>query len=150
MKASSAFPSTYLKAADLDGKNLLLKMQRVDMEKVGEDMKPILFFLGLEKGLVLNRTNSAKIVQSYGDEMDDWAGQEIVLFSAMVDFKGDTVEAIRVRAPQPKDRPRRDLDRRQGSNPKPDPISTGGHGDFPGDRPVAPADLDDEIPDFAR
>lgn len=140
MKASAAFPSTYLKAADLDGKNLLLKMHHVDMEKVGEDSKPILFFVGIDKGLVLNRTNTAKIVQSYGDEMDDWEGQEIVLFPAMVDFKGETVEAIRVRAPQPKDRPR-----------KADPISSG-RNDFPGDRPAkrTPAldpDLDDEILD---
>ena len=134
MKASAAFPSTYLKAADLDGKNMLLKMERVDMEKVGEDSKPILFFMGLDKGLVLNRTNTAKIVQSYGDEMDDWSGQEIVLFPAMVDFKGETVEAIRCRAPQPKDRPR-----------KADPISSG-RDDFPGDR-RKPVRNDQDFPD---
>lgn len=107
MKVSAAFPSQYLKAADLDGKSVLLTMGRVDIEKIGEDQKPILFFKGMEKGLVLNKTNSAKIAGAYGDEMDDWNGEEIVLFPAMVDFKGETVEAIRCRPPQPKDRPQK-------------------------------------------
>jgi hypothetical protein len=124
MKASDAFPSKYLKAADLDDKNLLVRISHVEMTTINEaeDDKPVLYFEGLKKGLVMNVTNTKKIVLAYGDEMDGWKGQEIVLFSAMVDFKGDTVEAIRVRAPQPKDKPR-----------KADPISSG-LADFPGDR----------------
>jgi hypothetical protein len=133
MRVSAAFPSKYLKAADLNNKNMIVKMSHVEMETINEteDDKPVLYFEGLEKGLVLNKTNSTKIAGAYGDEMDDWKGQEIVLFPAMVDFKGDTVEAIRVRAPQPKDRPR-----------KADPISSA-RSDFPGDRTIK-RDLNDE------
>jgi len=130
MKISDAYPSNYLKAADLQGKNILLKMDRVEYEKIGEDEKPVLFFVGKQKGMVLNKTNSAKIASAYGDETDDWRDQEIVLFPAMVDYKGETVEAIRCRAPQPKDRP-------QAARARPDPISSG---------PSRNDDLDDSIP----
>ena len=131
MKISDAYPSNYLKAADLQGKNILLKMDRVEYEKIGEDEKPVLFFVGKQKGIVLNKTNSAKIAAAYGDETEDWRDQEIVLFPAMVDYKGETVEAIRCRAPQPKDRPK-------AAAPRPDPISSG---------PIRPSgDMDDDIP----
>ena len=137
MKISDAYPSNYLKAADLQGKNILLKMDRVEYEKIGDDEKPVLFFVGKQKGIVLNKTNSAKIAAAYGDETDDWRDQDIVLFTAMVDYKGDTVEAIRCRAPQPKDLPR--------AAPRPDPISSGpavkGN---PASR--TERDMDDDIP----
>lgn len=137
MKVSAAFPSNFLKAADLDGKSEIFKMGRVDFEKIGDDQKPILYFKGLEKGLVLNKTNSGKIAAIYGDEMDDWNGQEIVMFPAMVDFKGETVEAIRVRAPQPKDRPQR----------RADPISSG-RDNSPADRSARrPVQNDQDFPD---
>ena len=103
MKVSEAFPSKYLSAADLDGKNLRLSMKNVEIEKVGDDTKPVLYFRGQIKGLALNKTNSKTIADVYGDEMDDWTGNEIILFPVMTDFQGKQVEAIRVRAPQPKD-----------------------------------------------
>lgn len=99
MRVSEAFPSDFLKAADLQGNNAKVTMQRVEMKEIGDDRKPVLYFKGKEKGLVLNKTNSNNIANLYGDEMDDWTGKEIVLFPAMVDFQGKTVEAIRVRGP---------------------------------------------------
>ena len=106
MKVSEAFPSKYLSAADLNGNNVRAIMQHVEMEKLGDDNKPVLYFKGKTKGLALNVTNCRTIAAVYGDEMNDWRDQEIILFTAMVDFQGKTVEAIRVRAPQPKDNPR--------------------------------------------
>jgi hypothetical protein len=103
MKVSEAFPSKYLSAADLNGQNVRVVMQNVEIEKVGEDMKPVLYFRGKNKGLALNKTNSKTIADVYGDEMDDWNGSELILFPVMTDFQGKQVEAIRVRAPQPKD-----------------------------------------------
>lgn len=117
MKISSAFPSNYLKAADLQDRNVMVKMSHVSLEKIGDDEKPVLYFLGKEKGIVLNKTNAQNIAVVYGDDTNDWTEQEIVLFPAMVDFQGKTVEAIRVRAPQPKDR--------RPAQRQADPISTG-------------------------
>lgn len=103
MKISSAFPSKYLKAADLQDKPVTLVMSRVDLEKVGmgnEDPKPVLYFTKARKGLVLNKTNSKAITVAYGDDTDEWEGKPITLFPAMVDFAGETVESIRVRKPK--------------------------------------------------
>ena len=119
MKISKAFPSDFLKAADLDDTPRNLKIQRVEFNvKIGDDEKPVLYFSGEGKGLVLNKTNSNIITKIYGDETDEWIGKEIILYPAMVEFKGDMVEAIRVRAPktgprrefQPKTEPEYDED----------------------------------------
>jgi hypothetical protein len=102
MKISNAFPSKYLKAADLNDRPALMTMSRVEIEDIGADeKKPVLYFSKQQKGLVLNRTNSKVISTIYGDDTDNWEGKLIVLFPAMVEFKGDTVEAIRVRKPKP-------------------------------------------------
>lgn len=104
MRVSDAFPSKYLSANDLQGQSATFVIAKVEIEKLGDDLKPILYFQHEKKGMALNKTNANKIADIYGDDMDEWVGREIVLFPAMVDFKGDTVEAIRVRGPQPKDR----------------------------------------------
>lgn len=104
MRVSDAFPSNYIKAADLQDRNVLVVMRCVEMEKLGDDEKPVLYFQGKEKGLCLNKTNANNIATVYGDDTEDWTGKEIVLFPAMVDFQGRTVAAVRVRAPQAKDR----------------------------------------------
>ena len=98
MRVSEAFPSNYLKASDLQGKNVVVTINHIVMEDVGDDHKPIVYFQGKAKGLVLNKTNANNIVVLYGDDMDAWIGKPITLFPAMVDFQGRTVEAIRVKA----------------------------------------------------
>jgi hypothetical protein len=136
MKISSAFPSNYLKAADLQDRNVMVKMDRVSLEKIGDDEKPVLYFVGKEKGMVLNKTNAQNIAVVYGDDTTDWRDQDLVLFTAMVDFQGKTVEAIRVRAPQPKDR--------RPAQRQADPISSGPQRQTGG---VSDTQLtDDEIP----
>lgn len=102
---NEAFPSNYLKAADLKGRNALVTIARADFEMIGDDKKLVLFFEGKDKGMVLNKTNAGNIAAAYGDDTDDWKGQQIVLFEAMVDYQGKTVAAIRVRQPMAKDRP---------------------------------------------
>lgn len=105
MRISSAFPSEFLKAADLQGRQVKVVMSHVEMKDIGGDPKPVLHFQGKDKGMVLNKTNANNITAAYGDDTEAWAGREIVLFEAMVDFQGKTVPAIRVRLPQVKDKP---------------------------------------------
>ena len=52
------------------------------------------------KPMVCNKTNFKTIAGILGAESDDWAGGEIVLTSAMVEFGGDIVPGLRVRAPR--------------------------------------------------
>ena len=99
MRVSDAFPSEFLKAADLQGRNITLLISHVEMTEIGRDNRPVLFFKGKEKGLVLNKTNATNIATVYGDDTDDWSGGEVTLYEAMVDYQGKTVPAIRVRVP---------------------------------------------------
>jgi hypothetical protein len=98
---NDAFPSNYLKASDLAGQQPIVTIDRVEFEAVGreKEMKPILYFAGKEKGVVLNKTNAKNIANLVGSfETGDWAGFKIRLYSTHVEFQGETVEAIRIKA----------------------------------------------------
>ena len=101
MDINTAFPSTWLKAADLKGRRVTVTITGVEMENVGdkdEGEKPVVYFEGKTKGLVLNKTNSSTIMEICDNsaETDDWIGATIVLFSMKVDFQGRRVDAIRI------------------------------------------------------
>lgn len=106
MNINDVYPSKYIAASDLNNQNVRVTIARVEVEKIGEDTKPVVYFKGKQKGLVCNKTNSKTIAQIYGDETDDWTGGELILFPIMTDYQGKPVEAVRVRAPQPKDNQR--------------------------------------------
>lgn len=106
MRISNAFPSKFLKCADLQGKAVTVKIERVEMEEIGNDKRPIAYFYGKEKGFVLNKTNASVIADMYGDDTDTWDGKHITLRPTRVDFKGERVDAIRVEFhDQPKEVP---------------------------------------------
>ena len=98
--------SEYLKAADLQGREASVIISKVGFEKMDGKDRAVLFFIGKSKGLMLNKTNINNIVYLYGDETNDWNGKEIILFPALVDYQGKTVEAIRVKGPQHQAAPR--------------------------------------------
>jgi hypothetical protein len=96
-RVSDVFSGNYLKASDLQGKAVRVTIESNRIESMGDDKKPVLHFVGKDKGLVLNRTNAARLVEATGsDEMDDWRGWSIVLFPCKVDFQGKRVDAIRI------------------------------------------------------
>ncbi len=74
------------------------------MEDLGQgsdkESKPVLYFEEAQKGLVLNKTNATTIVKSYGDDTGNWTGKEVQVFPTKTEFKGETVDAIRVRVVQ--------------------------------------------------
>jgi hypothetical protein len=99
MRISAAFPSEYLKAADLQGRQVQVKISRIEMKDIGEEPKPVLHFEGKDKGLVLNKTNANTISAAFGDETDEWVGEEIILYETAVEFQGRRVQGIRCRVP---------------------------------------------------
>lgn len=103
MKISEEFPSKYLKASDLGGREVRIIMGRVEREEINSDKRLVLYFKGKEKGLVLNKTNGNTIGDGYGDDTDDWYDQPIILFSVKTDYQGKVVDAIRCRVPTAKD-----------------------------------------------
>lgn len=118
MLISEAFPSEFLKAADLHDRQVTVIMDHVEIREVGDGTKPVLFFRSKSKGLVLNKVNSNNIAVVYGDETDDWAGQELILYPTMVDFQGRSVPAIRVKAPKIQARQTREIEREQEFAPR--------------------------------
>lgn len=97
MNINTAFPSEYIRAADLQGREIEVIMTHVEMKDIGGDHKPVLYFEGKTRGLVLNKTNTAAITDVYGDETDGWAGQKIIIYPTKVDYQGKRVDAIRIR-----------------------------------------------------
>ena len=98
---NDAFPSNYLKASDLKGTQAVVTIDRVDFEEGGRDKeeKPVIYFVGKTKGVVLNKTNSRKITEIIGSAMtEEWQGHAIVLYPTETEFAGEMVECIRVKA----------------------------------------------------
>jgi hypothetical protein len=98
------FPSKYLKAADLQGAEPVVTIDRVDFEPVGRDreMKAVLYFVGKAKGLILNKTNCNKIVELIGSAItEEWAGSKLKLYATETQFGGDTVDCIRIKPVAP-------------------------------------------------
>lgn len=134
MHTSQAFPSKYLKASDLQDQPVRVIMDRTEMHDLGDDEpKPVLYFQRAEfdwlpkKPMVVNKTNWNAIADIYDNESDEWIGKELVLYPAMVDFKGKSTPAIRVRGPKPKN-------------------SAANRGNGVPPRPTIRTELNDEVP----
>jgi len=104
-KTGDVFKSNYLQASDLGDRQWTLVISHYEIEEMNsrqtgrKQEKPVLFFRGVKKGLVLNKTNTKTIEHVYGDELDDWIGRSVTLYPRMVDFGGEEVLGIRVRIP---------------------------------------------------
>jgi hypothetical protein len=137
---NDAFPSKYLKASDLQGQEPVVTMDRVEFEPVGHkrEMKGVLYFVGKDKGLVLNKTNATKIIDLSGTAItEEWNGVRIRLYATETTFGGDTVDCIRIK---PVAKP---LGMTKATPPKPKPAPPPVESDDD-DLPVQVSD--DEIP----
>lgn len=98
------FPSKYLKASDLKGREPVLIIKVVKYEPVGQakQMKAVVYFEKVEKGLVLNKTNANRITQIAGSGVtEEWPGVSIKLYATQVEFQGEPTDAIRIRPVRP-------------------------------------------------
>jgi hypothetical protein len=106
MKTNQVFPSKYLKGADLFGGILPVTIKLVALENMkdqdgNEQQKPVAYFEGGVKPLVLNMTNWNFLRDHYGDESDLWNGKQAALITVKVTAFGKTTDAPRfVNAPK--------------------------------------------------
>lgn len=100
-KISEIFKSKYLRASDIGDRTVKVKIESAAVEEMADskDQKPVLYFVGKDRGLVLNRTNAALLASRIGDDVDSWVGREIQLVSEPVNFQGRTVDGIRIKVP---------------------------------------------------
>jgi hypothetical protein len=97
-KLSEVFQGMYLKADDLKGKAVKVKIEDVTLKEFDDGNKIIIKFEGKDKELVANKTNCAIIQEVLGsDDTDDWIGKSITLYTKKVEFQGKLVPAIRVK-----------------------------------------------------
>jgi hypothetical protein len=99
-KISEAFPSKYLTGASLNGRVVTATVNAVIEEDVGQPptAKLVCYFRGIERGLVLNKTNAGTLAGLFGDDTDSWRGKLIDLYETETSYQGRQVAAIRVRA----------------------------------------------------
>ncbi len=100
----TAFPSKYLKAADLNGRPVVATIERVKLEDIGTgdnlERKFVVHWSEELKPVVLNLINSETIADLAGSgETEDWVGLRLELFPDKTLYAGKRVDCIRVRRP---------------------------------------------------
>ena len=94
--------SEFLRAEDIGANFWTATICNVDLKNFDDGSRKLfILFNELDKGLVLNKTNSDTIGELYGKNTDGWLGKQVMLFTMPVDYQGKKVQAIRVRAPAP-------------------------------------------------
>jgi hypothetical protein len=96
------YPSEYLNAADLLGKEFKVVIARVEMEEVpGVDgqkkSKPVVHFAKGHKRFPLPKTCAKVMAGKFGPNTEDWIGKTITVYPTTCQAFGQTVECVRVR-----------------------------------------------------
>lgn len=104
-RTGEMLPSKYLKKDDI-GPGALVTLKSVSKENLGKEDDPewkwAAHFQEFSKPLVLNKTNIKRLEKIFGsDNTDDWVGKQCVIyFDPDVEFAGEQVGGLRVRAPK--------------------------------------------------
>lgn len=120
---NDAFPSKYLKPADLADGPVVATVKLAELEKIRgfdgkETAKVIVYFTKKLKPLILNRTNFEAIGDICGSfESEDFPGTKIELFVQKVSGPNGIVDGVRVRPPGAVEKPKKAA---KGSDEKPD------------------------------
>ena len=105
MNFNDLYPSSYLKASDLQGRAVRVTIESLSIEDLDTERKPALHFQGKQKALILNKTNGSILASQFSPETDGWVGKPIELYPDKVAFQGQIVDCIRVRVPVPPAQP---------------------------------------------
>jgi hypothetical protein len=78
------YPGRFLKAVDLKGKKVTLKIAGVKLEELigdkGPQVKGLISFDRTEKQLALNKTNGICLKEMFGKKLAEWTGKRVTLF----------------------------------------------------------------------
>jgi len=96
MNIYDSFPSKYLRCADLQGRTIRAQISNVATEQMGKDMRPVLYFAGKQKGLVINKTKAMLLADAWGPETHNWIGRDISLRPDKALFEGKVTDSIAV------------------------------------------------------
>jgi len=95
MDIQSAFPSRYMKAADLPQPKTLT-IRGVEIERMQDGtQKPAVSFHESEQLFILNKTNANALEALFGRDTNFWANQRVNLYQAEAEFQGRRIPCIR-------------------------------------------------------
>ena len=116
MKTSELTSSKYLKKEDFP-QPALVTIKDVRKENVALPSQPkkergVIYFNEYDKGMVLNSTNLKRAEKAAGsDDTELWVGKKLVVYvDEEVEFGGEIVGGLRVRAPKPQGKPKRSFE----------------------------------------
>ena len=101
------YGSKYFSVPDLKDGEPRFKIGKVEVAELREKngatkRKFVVLFEGVDKGLVVNKTNAKKLAEAYGKESSKWVGQIVQLYSEETTFgKGVRVRPLRKPATPP-------------------------------------------------
>jgi hypothetical protein len=130
MRTGDFFKSRFLKSVDFpEPKVVILAHVGTETFRDSPEPKPVVYFKGVQKPLILNKTMAQFLEDASGtDVMTDWAGTKVEIFATSVEVNGQTRPCLRLRAPDQAELPtRRPI--------KPSEPHVNGHDD-----------MDDEVP----
>lgn len=101
----------FLKAPDLKGRKIRVRIESFTVEdfkdmRGGSKKQIVLKFHGAQKVLGLNKINTKMIASMYGEEIDNWLGQEVVLYPSKTQNQtGEIVDCVRIEYQFPQAQP---------------------------------------------
>lgn len=101
MDMTTVFPSRFFSPNDFDSVGKVFTIGNVIMEQVMAEFKPVMYFKGQDKGMVINPTNGKILIglPGFGKESNNWVGKEVVLFSYHAMFNNQPQLRLGVRVP---------------------------------------------------
>ena len=141
MDISKTYTGKYLTKNDFPAPRQVI-IDTVTMENVAQDnqpqeLKPVIFFKGAPKGMVLNKTNATILQMLYGNLTESWEGQTVECFNDVtIQYAGQITGGLRIRPVQQVAQP---IQAHANTNGIP-----------PADNPGQPADapFNDQIPEW--
>lgn len=103
MRMSQMFPSNYLGKDDVPHP-LTTTIAKVTQEEIkgdnGNELKAVIYFHGLDKAFICNKTNAFTLCEAYGDDSDLWRSKPVEIYlDPTVSFGGKRVGGLRLRIP---------------------------------------------------
>lgn len=100
------YDAKYVRAWDIPpGQDAVCIIDRVEGETIKgvdkEDRRPVVYFRGKQKGMVLNKGMGKAIKGMYGRFVKDWIGKPIAIYATQVTAFGETHDVVRVRPSVP-------------------------------------------------
>ena len=94
----------YLKAAHLPGKAVKATVEKIEFQTVHpkpglKEIKPVMYFQGKKKALILNATNQKFLRDNFGDGITDSYGIELLLVPTKRTIAGRTMDTIVLEIP---------------------------------------------------